>query len=81
MFCDLYWYVCFVFRFLEKDDEDIPDKFVSLEEDEKILNTQTQFEHKYNFRFEEPDQEFVSIVLYIYIYLISHYLPFFKCMF
>lgn len=36
------------------------DNDVNLSEDEKILEEQEEFEHKYNFRFEEPDQEFIK---------------------
>ena len=42
-----------VSKFHKSEDE-------NLSEDEKNLEEQEVFEHKYNFRFEEPDQEFIK---------------------
>ncbi|XP_014212934.1 protein KRI1 homolog [Copidosoma floridanum] len=38
----------------------IHDSDENLSEDERNINKQEEFEHKYNFRFEEPDPDFIK---------------------
>lgn len=54
------WYGC---RYLEKGGDGVPgaDVLSHSDDDSDAMDQQEQFERKFNFRFEEPDQEFVSL--------------------
>lgn len=54
-------------------NEMIHDSDENLSEDEKTIQKQEEFERKYNFRFEEPDQEFIKkYVLLLYYYMLTY---------
>lgn len=48
----------------------VHDSDENLSEDEKTIQKQEEFERKYNFRFEEPDQEFIKR----YVLLLNNYM-------
>lgn len=65
----------------------IHDSDENLSEDEKTIQKQEEFERKYNFRFEEPDQEFIKryvllndyMLIYNYIFTYVYYTFIYKC--
>lgn len=46
---------------MEPTEEDTLQSEIPLSEDERELDECDEYEQKYNFRFEEPDKEFVSL--------------------
>eukprot|EP00088_Acartia_fossae_P035338 TRINITY_DN363_c0_g1_i5.p1 TRINITY_DN363_c0_g1~~TRINITY_DN363_c0_g1_i5.p1 ORF type:complete len:786 (-),score=304.83 TRINITY_DN363_c0_g1_i5:285-2642(-) len=46
--------------FIPTYDQIVHDSDENLSEDEKKIAEQEEFEHKFNFRFEEPDEEFIK---------------------
>lgn len=49
----------------------IHDSDENLSEDEKTIQKQEEFERKYNFRFEEPDQEFIKRYVLLNDYMLT----------
>lgn len=61
-----YWF----YRFLKQDDKFEPLKEIErLEEEEREVEEQMVFEEKFNYRFENLDENFVSIILLCFLTL------------
>lgn len=49
------------FRYLEPGQESQNEDELSFSEEERVLEECEEYEQQYNFRFEEPDRDFVRI--------------------
>lgn len=47
-------------RYVEAGEVPSYDDIVGLSDDEQEVEKQSEYEHKYNFRFEEPDEDFIK---------------------
>jgi hypothetical protein len=45
-----------------KNIENAPLDYADFSEEEKEVERQEEFERKYNFRFEDPDPEFIKVI-------------------